>query len=67
MNDRLARMMEARGVSIRGLSRATGLSVSSVRRALRSASHGSVYTWILIADALGCRLDDIVGGDDDGE
>lgn len=67
MNDRLARMMEARGVSIRKLARETGLSLATVRRAVRSGSHGSVHTWALIARALGCGIDEIVGGDGDGE
>ena len=62
----LARLMEERGVSVRELSRRTGLSLASVRRLRRADMSGSLHTWALVARALECGVDELIRGWDDG-
>lgn len=62
MNDKLIRIMDERDVSTRELARRTGLALSSIRRARKSAMCGSIHTWELIARALECGIDDVAGG-----
>lgn len=62
--ERLRAIMDARGVSVRHLSASTGLSLSTVRRIRRCDMAGSLYTWDLVCRAIGCSIDDILGGGD---
>ncbi len=62
--ERLRAIMDERGVSVRHLSAVTGLSLSTVRRIRRCDMAGSLYTWDLVCRAVGCSVDDILGGGD---
>lgn len=52
MNDNLVRIMERERVSVRELSRRTGMSLSTLRRLRGSSNAGTVATWLAIADAM---------------
>lgn len=59
-NEALSRLMDERGVSVRDLARATGLSLASVRRLRAKDMSGNLHTWVLVADALGVKVDDVL-------
>ena len=56
----LANAMQRKHVSIARLSRETGLSVATVKRLMKDNSKGNVYTWRLVANALGVSIDELV-------
>ena len=57
----LANTMQRKHVSIARLSRETGLSAATVKRLMKDNSKGNVYTWRLVANALGVSIDELVG------
>lgn len=62
--ERLSRIMEERGVSVRELARRTGLSLSAIRKLRGSHMVGNLYTWNVIAKALDVSVDDFLKGCD---
>ena len=56
----LANAMQRKHVSIARLSREAGLSVATVKRLMKDNSKGNVYTWRLVANALGVSIDELV-------
>lgn len=60
-SDVLVELMETKGVSVHGLANETGLSLATIRRLRRQNMVGSVYTWSLIAEALGVSLSELIG------
>ena len=56
----LANAMQRKHVSIAHLSRETVLSVATVKRLMKDNSKGNVYTWRLVANALGVSIDELV-------
>ena len=56
----LANTMQRKHVSIARLSRETGVSVATVKRLMKDNSKGNVYTWRLVANALGVSIDELV-------
>ena len=59
--NRIAEMMREKSVSVHELARRTGLSLSCIRRLRQCGTSGSIYTWKLIADALGVTVDELIG------
>ncbi len=63
----LGSIMRREGVSIGELSRRTGVdrkTVSRLRGDDAKVPRGSLYTWHLMAQALGCSIDELIGGED---
>ena len=58
--ERLSEIMTEKGVSVRELARETGLSLASVRRLRRGRMEGNLYSWALVAKALGVSVDDFI-------
>lgn len=56
-------MMVEENVGIRELSRTTGLSLSCIRRLIREDMTGNLFTWRLIAGALGRTVDEFMEGE----
>lgn len=56
----LAEYMAEHGFSKRWLSRNTGVCVNTITHIIRSDRSGSIYTWLAMAEAMGCTLDDIL-------
>lgn len=67
MVSHLKKYLLAHGVSAYRLSKDTGLALNTVY-GLMDRDKGTIGTWQLIADALGCTIDEILnfGGDYDG-
>lgn len=65
--DRLCRIMDEKGVSVRELSRRTNLSISSIRRLRKGHLVGNLHTWVEVMNALDASIDDMLKGDRDGE
>lgn len=59
--NKISETMRERGVSVHELARMTGLSLSCIRRLRQCGTSGSIYTWKLIADALGVAVDELIG------
>lgn len=62
--DRLASAMDDKGITISRLSRETGLSRATIRNMRVGDKRGSMYSWALVAKALGMRIDELIGGSD---
>lgn len=60
--ERLSEIMTEKGVSVRELSRRTGLSLSAIRKLRGSHMVGNLYTWNEIAKALDVSVDDFLKG-----
>ena len=60
MQTNLKRYLADHGWSAYRLEKETGLSHNTVYRLMRYEGVGNLYTWRLIADALGCTIDDII-------
>ena len=58
---RVQRARELRLTSVQELSKATGLSREAIYKIERGERYGSIVTYMLIADALGIRLGDLLG------
>ena len=56
---KLGRYMSENGVSIYRLSKETGLDKRTISALVNGKRDGNMWTWLEIANALGCRLDDI--------
>lgn len=52
--------LRSRNISRRSLSKRTGLDLRTISRICEGRSKGSMDSWRLIANRLGCRLEDIV-------
>jgi len=57
---RLDDYLKAHGISRRRLAQMTGLDLRTISRLCNQNSRGRMDTWRVIADALGCRIGDIV-------
>ncbi len=57
---RLNDYLRSRGISRRSLSRRTGLALVTISRLCEGRSQGRLDTWRLIAEKLGCRLEEIL-------
>jgi len=70
MSSRLKRFLAVRGKSAYWLQKETGLAYNTIYRLMRSDNVGTIDTWRRIAEALGCKVDDIInfgeGDSDDG-
>lgn len=56
---KLESYIRSRGISRIRLSKMAGLSLRTVSRLCEGRSQGRMDTWRLIAESLGCRLEDI--------
>lgn len=65
MPSRLKRFLEVRGKSAYWLQQQTGLAYNTIYRLLRSDNVGTIDTWRRIAEALGCKVDDIINYEED--
>lgn len=52
--------IKAHGISRRRLAQMTGLDIKTISRLCKRSSCGRIDTWRIIADALRCRMEDIV-------
>lgn len=59
--NRIAEVMESKGVGVRELARRSGLSLSCVRKLKRGGNDGQIHTWVLIADSLEVTVDELIG------
>lgn len=60
--EKLSRIMDEKGVSVRELQRRTDLSISAIRRLRRGDMVGNLYSWNAVAKALGVHVDDFLEG-----
>lgn len=58
--EKLTEYMREHKVSKRWLARNAGVSMNTVTHIMRSDMSGSIYTWLMMAKAMGCTLDDIL-------
>ena len=64
--NRIRERREAMGISLRELSRKTGLSVSTLNHVELERNGGTIYTGTLIAKALDTTLDGLFWYDEEG-
>lgn len=64
MKIRLKEILEEKEISQRELSLRTGYTEAAISRYVSGARRGSIATWIIIADALGVKLDELIVSDD---
>ena len=60
MASRLKRFLQVKGNSAYWLQKETGLAYNTIYRLMRSDNVGTIDTWRRIAEALGCKVDDII-------
>ena len=60
MASRLKRFLQAKGKSAYWLQQETGLAYNTIYRLMRNDNVGTIDTWSRIAEALGCKVDDII-------
>lgn len=60
MHNKLKRLMDAKGITPKYLAAKAGITTTTVYRIMAGANTG-VYIALLIAQVLGCTLDDIFG------
>lgn len=58
--ERLALYMRKHGISKRYLSNKTGIYINTITRIMRGDKVGNIHTWLALAEAMGCTLDDIL-------
>lgn len=59
--ENLKRIREEKGMSQSELSRASGISQSMIAQAERGTKALTLITAKILVDALGCKLDDLIG------
>lgn len=59
--ENLVDAMDSRGITISELSHETGLSRTTIRKMRRGDLEGNVYSWALVAGALGISVSKLVG------
>ena len=64
MKIRLKEILEEKGISQRELSLRTGYTEAAISRYVSGTRKGSITAWIIIADALGVKLDELIVSDD---
>ncbi len=64
---KLERYMSEHGVSKRSLSKKTGLCGNTITAIIRKDRSGMLDSWLKIADAMNCSIDDILCDDVDTE
>ena len=60
-DEKLAKYIEERGISRAELSERSGVGLTTIWRMLHQDRYGTLDTWLRIAEALNCRISDILG------
>lgn len=63
--EQLALYMRKHGISKRYLSSKTGIYINTITRIMRGDKVGNIHTWLALAEAMGCTLDDILNETDE--
>lgn len=57
---KLNQYLSEHGISKSELARETGLDLRTISAMCRGTREGNLYSWKLVASALGCKLDEII-------
>lgn len=58
----LLQIMEEKNISKSELSRRTNISFDTITRMTRGNLNGSLYSWNIICNALGIKVDEVING-----
>lgn len=60
MQNKLKQVLDDKGISQKELAYMTGYTEPTISNYIKGKRRGSVVAWAIIADAIGCSIDDLI-------